>query len=229
MVLNTVESTDAFVSDVQNGNWDTVLQTISQLRLPQKKLMDLYEQIVLELIEMREIGAARSMLRQTEPLNILKDKFNDRYQHLEHLLQKSFFDYRDVTPLPFLSSPSHTFFILHSSFSILFLFLFFLSLLSWQAYPDGTSKEKKRADIAQALASEVTVVPPSRLLSLLGQALKWQQHQGLLPPGTAYDLFRGTAPTTAQEEETYPTQVLHTIKVEKETQAVLFWFVPFFV
>ncbi|KAF9580757.1 Serine/threonine-protein kinase smu1 [Lunasporangiospora selenospora] len=189
VTLNTVDSIEAFSSEILRGNWDNVLRVVSQLRIPEKKLMDLYEQIVIELVELREIGTARTLLRQTTPTQLLRDQFPDRYLHLEQILSRSHFDPKD-------------------------------------AYPNGISKEKRRQIIAQALSSEVTVVNPSRLLTLLGQALKFQEQQGMLPPDSAYDLFRGTVSVEQAEMDDVPTKCYNTIKFPKKQHAESMAFSP---
>ncbi|KAI9594797.1 WD40-repeat-containing domain protein [Syncephalis fuscata] len=188
IALNTVDSVEDFTNDVKQGRWDSVLRTVAQLMLPPSKLYDLYEQIVLELLELRELGAARSLLRETDVMHSLQDKHSERYLRLEGLMSRIIFDPRE-------------------------------------AY-QGETKEKRRKAIAQALSNEVTSVPPSRLLTLLGQSLKWQQQQGIVQPGMAFDLFRNSVPVVESEVDAIPDRQYTKIRFPKKQHAICCVFSP---
>lgn len=182
VALNTVDNMDVFMSDILHGRWDSVLTQVDKLHLPAQKLAQLYEQIVLELIEMREVEAARAIMRDSDIMKYLKTENLPRFIRLQHVLNKPYWDQA-------------------------------------AAYHDGTSKDQRRADIAANLAPEVSVVPPSRMLSLLGQAMRWQKHTGLLPPGSAYDLFRGAAPKRKDENDEIANCKKGQIKFGKKSHA----------
>ncbi|KAJ9470021.1 Suppressor of mec-8 and unc-52 protein-like protein 1 [Diplonema papillatum] len=177
--LNVVPSLEGFQSDVKNGRWDAVLRALNQTTLPSAKLLDLYEQIAIEMVELREVDVARALMKESPPLRHMADKEPERFARLQQLCTKTFFDVRD-------------------------------------AYPDGSTAKKRRTVIATNLSQDLTVVQPSRLLTLISQALRWEQQEGLLPTGSKFDLFRGVAKQKTDLYETFPTTLLRSIKFGKK-------------
>ena len=147
---------------------------------------------MLEMVELREVDTARAMLRQTKVDRSTLVRSVKRCDQVFQAMKRE-------SPERYLR----------------------LDRLCDQSHFDArdvyqkTSKEKRRGQIADALSEEVTSVPPSRLMDLIGQALKWQQSQGSLPFGAAFDLFRGTAQGCKDEVETFPTVLQTEIRVPK--------------
>jgi len=94
--LNTVDNIDGFVADVHAGRWDAVMSVAATLKLPGSLLSDLYEQLVLELIEMRELDTARQVLRTTPAMARLRERDSERHAKLESLAGRPYFDPRDA-------------------------------------------------------------------------------------------------------------------------------------
>ena len=187
--MNTLDNREGFLSDVRGGRWDLVLPQVANLKLSKAKLEDLYEHIVLELVELRETDTARAMLRQTEIFARMQQDDPDRYIALERLCNRTLVDSKDLYK--------------------------------------GTSRDQRRVAISQALSTEIAAAPPSRLMVLLGQALKWQHHQGLLPLGAPLDLFHGTfGPAEAAEEETFVTQLSTSVRFGSKSHAECAVFSP---
>jgi len=79
------------------------------------------------------------------------------------------------------------------------------------AYEMGHTKETQRKELVESLVCEVSSVEPSRLLSLLSQAMRYQQTQGILPPGKTFDLFKNTKKTYKKDIEDKIVKFEHTI------------------
>lgn len=81
-----------------------------------------------------------------------------------------------------------------------------------------------------ALASEVTIAEPSRLMKLLNDSIKWQRQQRLLSTDTPIDLFQNPEQTQEIEADAFVNQSYATIKVRRERKRdVFFFYRPLFI
>lgn len=81
--LNAVDSSDAFLADISSGRWENVLQQTKALECSPGTMMELYEQIVLEMLELHEQEVAVQLLRSTPPMAHMKKIQPERYSHLD--------------------------------------------------------------------------------------------------------------------------------------------------
>jgi WD40 repeat-containing protein SMU1 len=90
--LNVVDSPQSLSNDIINGNWDSVLKNLSTLQIPVEKLFDLYEHILIEMVELKELDTARAILRQSNPLIKMKTEQPERWNKLEKVISRTYFD-----------------------------------------------------------------------------------------------------------------------------------------
>ena len=189
VALNVVDHVDEFSADILQGRWDSVLKVVRTLRLPAEKLMELYEQIIYELLEVGEKDIASVIAKETLAQNGLKAQFPEKWSKLDRLSQKDKFDPRD-------------------------------------AYHHDSSKEKRRAEIADKILSELAVVPQHRLLSLMGQLVKYLQKDGLIPPNTQYNIFTGKAPPMEDDIDEPPKKLERTLRYGEAARIEIAKFSP---
>jgi WD40 repeat-containing protein SMU1 len=86
--LNTVESIQTFRGDIKNGRWDLVLPVIDKLDIQSETLLDLYEQIIYDLIinDDRDVAKIFLMKISREASRELRINYNENFKNLENLI-----------------------------------------------------------------------------------------------------------------------------------------------
>lgn len=187
--MNTVPNHANFLSNISKGRWNLVLEQISKMYIPKEKLIFLYEQIIYEMVELREIDTAKELF-QTSVMKELLDTDQTHYFHINEIIESPFFD-------------------------------------SSKVY-EGTSKSKRRNAIITLLSNEISSVPANRLMTIIGESLKWRKANGTLPPNGPYNLFEGNTRQQRVEDERIPKRNVFIFIINNSFIFFLFLFFLFF-
>ena len=176
ILCNAVEGRERLLSDIRSGKWESVLPALRDVELPKEASLEVYEHVCLELCEANEAAAARELLRSGEPLRSLRAEHPDRYVRLEKVVASC------------ARAGGYE------------------GAGRGDVWPRGESRESRRRAVADEVERSVGDVAPNRLVTLLGQALRWRVHAGSLRGrgGQRVDVFRGDVAARARAEEEKP-------------------------
>ncbi|GIX66116.1 WD-40 repeat protein [Babesia caballi] len=94
--LNSVPSVDSLVADAQMGRWNQVLDAVDTMALSQETLFKLYEQVVRELVDLKESKLATAVLENAVPLREMEREDPEKYRILEELCRKRPLETREI-------------------------------------------------------------------------------------------------------------------------------------
>ncbi|CRG97501.1 conserved Plasmodium protein, unknown function [Plasmodium gallinaceum] len=173
--LNAISNVDVLISDINKGDWKNVLFNITTIDLSDDTLMNLYEQLICELIEYKEKELAEKIMNECIVFKRMEKKYTDKYKKLMDLLNSN-----------------------NINKSILY---------------DGLTKEEKRNNLCIMINNEITSCAPSRLLALIGMALKWQNYHNIIKNKNGkFDIFRNVEKDEITTIDVYPDKILKSIK-----------------
>ncbi|KAK2197186.1 bifunctional G-protein beta WD-40 repeat/LIS1 homology motif/WD40 repeat/WD40 repeat-containing protein SMU1/WD40-repeat-containing domain superfamily/Anaphase-promoting complex subunit 4 [Babesia duncani] len=170
--LNSVPNVEAVVSDVEAGRWNKVLDAIDTMMLSQETLFKLYDQIIRELVDLKESKLAKLLMENVTPLLEMRQQEPENYRRLSDLCANRPANSKEI----------------------------YAGLSALGSQHSHLTREKRRTLIGEALKAEIALAPQSRLLALIGNAIKWQHHLGIIPNVDQFDVFKNTS--TASDKDT---------------------------
>ena len=69
-----------------NGRWDVVLPEVTCLKMPKDKLQDLYVDVFMDLVELCELDAARTLMYKSDMMSRLRLENPKRVSRLERFI-----------------------------------------------------------------------------------------------------------------------------------------------
>ena len=140
------------VEYVKTGSWIELLKILKNYEISTTTLLLIYGQIVSELAENGKVTEAIEFLRSSKDFDQLKEENPKTYRRLE-----SFAFNFDVNYNYKLDQPNI------------------------YAKKSNSLRQCKRYEIADYLAGELTIIPESRMLTMVSQAMKYKRLIGELP------------------------------------------------